>query len=219
MKKIMLSVFVISAFLMSCSNSEKKAETTDAQEVEVSQSESATPVTTIKEGSHITWGATHLAGTAPRYGKVSLKSAEFLVDNGTLANATILMDMASLTVENFPEGDEQIGKLTGHLLSDDFFKVSTYPTSKFELTNIETMEGDFDSNVTGNLTMLDQTKSITFSANVTISGNEVSIQSEDFSVDRQDWGLSYHTEGEEGVPTDYLIADDIAFKIDVTLTK
>ena len=219
MKKIMLSVFMISAFLMSCSNSEKKAETTDAQEVEVSQSESATPVTTIKEGSHITWKATHLAGVSPRFGKVSLKSAEFVVDNGTLTNATILMDMASLTVESFPEGDEQIGKLTGHLQSDDFFKVSTYPTSKFELTSIEATEGDYNSEVTGNLTILDQTKSITFSANVAISENEASVKSEDFSVDRQDWGLSYHTEGEEGVPTDYLIADDIAFKIDVTLTK
>ncbi len=219
MKKIILSVFVIGALLTSCSNNEKKAETTDAQEVEVSQSESAKPLTTIKEGSHITWGATHLAGVSPRFGKVSLKSAEFLVDDGVLANATILMDMASLTVESFPEGDEQIAKLTGHLKSDDFFKVSAYPTSKFELTGIESAEGEYNSKVTGNLTMLDQTKSITFNANVTISENEVSVNSEDFSVNRQDWGLSYHTEGEKDVPTDYLIADDIAFKIDVTLTK
>ncbi len=219
MKKIILSVFIMGTLLTSCSNNEKKAETTEAQEVAASQSESATAVTIIKGGSHITWRATHLGGVSPRYGKVSLKSAEFVVDNGTLTNAMILMDMASLTVESFPEGDEQIEKLRGHLLSDDFFKVSTYSTSKFELTSIEATAGDYNSKVTGNLTMLDQTKSITFSANVTISDNEVSVTSEDFSVDRQDWGLSYHTEGEEGVPTDYLIADDIAFKIDVTLTK
>ena len=71
----------------------------------------------------------------------------------------------------------------------------------------------------GNLTMLDVTKSITINANVKVSENEVSVKSEDFKINRTDWGLSYNTEGTAGVPVDYLIANDIGFTIDVTITK
>ena len=47
----------------------------------------------------------------------------------------------------------------------------------------------------------------------------VSIQSEDFAVDRTEWGLLYNVEGSEGVPADYLIANDIGFTIDVNVSK
>ena len=73
--------------------------------------------------------------------------------------------------------------------------------------------------VTGNLTILDVTKSITFKANISINENEVSVISEDFSIDRTEWGLTYHVEGSEGVPVDYLIANDIGFTINLTVTK
>ena len=129
------------------------------------------------------------------------------------------MDMASLTVENFPEGAAEKGKLTGHLQSGDFFNIEKYPTSKFVLTKREGTAGEYNSRITGNLTMLDVTKSITFIANVKVSENEVSVKSEDFKINRTDWGLSYNTEGTAGVPVDYLIANDIGFTIDVTITK
>lgn len=127
--------------------------------------------------------------------------------------------MSTLTVENFPEGSSQIAKLKGHLQSADFFNISKYPTAKFELTNLEKTTGNFNSKVTGNLTIKDVTKSISFNANIKISSTEVSIQSEDFSVNRTDWGLSYNTEGTAGVPVDYLIANNIGFTINVILKK
>ena len=203
--------------LSSCSNNGNKAETGDAQEVEVV--EAATTFSSIGADSHLEWRASHLGGVQPRFGKVFLKSASISVKEGAIANATVTVDMATLTVESFNEGAAEAGDLGAHLKSGDLFNVPTFPTSTFELTGIESAEGDFSSKVTGNLTMLDATKSISFMANVTVTDSEVSIKSEDFSVNRLDWGLSYHEEGSGGVPLDYIIADDIAFTINVTLNK
>ena len=217
-KQSFLLIFLIGAMLSSCSNNGNKAETGDAQEVEVVKATAAT-FSTIKDGSYIEWRASHLGGTQKRFGKVFLKNAEISVKDGQVANAAIVIDMSTLTVESFNEGAAEAGDLGGHLKSGDFFNIGTYPTSTFELTSIEAAEGDFSSKVTGNLTILDTTKSITFMANVAVSDSEVSIQSEDFSVNRLDWGLSYHKEGSEGVPVDYLIANDMGFTINVTLAK
>lgn len=207
-------------FIMSsCSNNGNQAETKDAENVELVKTNTTTTLKSIKEGSFINWRASHLGGAQPRFGKIYAKDASVLVNGGELSNATISIDMSSLTVENFPEGAAEIAKLTGHLQSPDFFNIEKHPNSKFELTNIEKTTGDYNSKVTGNLSILGVTKSITFNANVNTSDNAVSIQSEDFAVNRTDWGLSYNTEGTAGVPVDYLIANDIGFTINVTVTK
>ena len=94
-----------------------------------------------------------------------------------------------------------------------------HPTAKFELTNVEKTTGDYNSKITGNLTILEVSKSITFNANIAVLDNSVAINSEDFSVNRQDWGLNYHTEGDAGVPADYLIANTVGFTINVSVIK
>lgn len=141
-----------------------------------------------------------------------------MVNNNQLSNVIVDMDMSSFTVDNFEDAESK-NKLTGHLKSDDFFKISTFPTSKFELTSLEESTGDFNSLISGNLTILDVTKNISFEANVNVSANEVSIKSKDFVVDRRDWGLSYNTEGTTGVPTDYLISDEVGFTINIIVQK
>lgn len=219
MKKLILTSLVIGAILTSCSNNGKKAETKDAEKVETIKKEATVTYTTILDGSLVDWRATHLGGLNPRYGKILIQKAKFLVNENKLTNAKAVLDMASFTVESFPEGDEQIEKLTGHLKSADFFDVGKYPVSTFELTKIKDASGAYNSTITGNLTIMDVTKSITFDANIIVSDNEVSIKSEDFSVNRTDWGLTYNTEGTAGVPTDYLISNDIGFTIDIKLGK
>ena len=174
---------------------------------------------TIKEGSYIDWRASHLGGAEPRFGKMYLQSANIVTNNSNIDNATIVVDMNTITVENFGDDKETSEKLRGHLLSPDLFNTETYPTAKFELTGIAEGTGEFNSAITGNLTILKTTKSITFNANVNVSDNEISIVSEDFAIVRQDWGIIYNTEGDEGVAAEYVIANDIGFTVNVTITK
>lgn len=218
MKKIIISVFALGALLSSCTDNGKKAETSEAKEVEVVQTITTTEFKTIKDGSHLKWKASHLGGVKERFGKVSLREGQVLINDGKISNANFVIDLASLTVESL-EDKKMSDKLAGHLKSEDFFNIEKSPTAKFELTSIEEAQGDFNAKVTGNLTISEISKSITFSANTSISETEISLKSEDFAVDRKDWNLTYHAEGSEGVPTDYLIADAIGFTIDVTLSK
>ena len=219
MKKTTLIALVFGTFLASCSDNGKKVEANEAETVETVKTETTTEYKTIKDGSYLDWRASHLGGVEQRFGKMYAKSASVLVNNGSITNATIEIDMKSLTVENFGDDTETTAKLTGHLLSPDLFNTEEYPTSKFELTSIAEGSGDYNSNVTGNLTILDVTKSITIDANISVSEDQISIVSEDFAITRQDWGIVYNTEGDEGVSADYAIANDIGFTINVELTK
>lgn len=219
MKRIFFTLLISTALLSSCSTNEKKAETKDAEKIKVIENNQTLSYQNIASGSYIAWRATHFGGVQPRYGKIYFKNAKILVNNGQISNASIQIDMTTLTVESFPEGAEEIAKLTGHLKSPDFFDIEKYPYSKFELIRLQKITGEFNSIVTGNLTIRDVTKSITFNANIAILDNEVSIKSENFSVDRKDWGLTYNTEGTVGVPLDYIISDDISFTINLVLRK
>lgn len=219
MKKLILATLIISAMFASCKSKGEKTETKKAEKVEVVKTETTNAFKNVKAGSHVAWRASHLGGVQPRFGKIFVKNAELLVNDGKVTNATFTMDMASLTVENFPQGDSQKGKLTTHLKSPDFFDIQQFPTSKFEVTKVTGTNGDFNSIVTGNLTIKGVTKSISFKANITVSENEVTIKSKDFAVDRSDWGLTYHAKGAKGIPTNYLIADEVGFTIDVVVTK
>ena len=219
MKKTTLVALVFGAFLASCSDNGKQVEASDAQAVETVETETAVEYNKVKEGSFLDWRASHMGGVEPRFGKILTQSALVLVDEGQLTNASIVMDMNTLTVESFGDDTESTEKLTGHLKHADLFNVESFPTAKFEMTSIESGAGDFNSVITGNLTILEATKSISFNANVTVGDNEVSVVSEDFAIVRQDWGIVYHTEGDEGVPAEYIIANDIGFTINVTITK
>ena len=219
MKNVVLMLFVFAIAMSSCSNNGKKAETKDAEKVTIVKNEKTNDFNKIKSGSVVKWRASHLGGTNKRFGNVFLKNASLLVNEGKLSNATINIDMATVTVESFPQGSDEKRDLTKHLKSNDFFNAQQFPISKFELTKVKGIEGDFNSDVTGNLTIKNVTKSITFKANINIDDNAVSIKSEDFSVDRTDWNLKYHIKGSPGVPVNYLISDDIGFTIDVTVTR
>lgn len=219
MKKTTLVVMTIGVIFASCGNNGNEATVKDAEVVTVEKTAVTSEFKTVLESSSLDWRASHLGGVQPRFGKINVKTAELLVNDNQLSNATVEIDMTSFSVDNFVDDEDSKNKLTGHLMSPDFFNIEVYPTAKFELTSVVSSEGDFNSEVTGNLTILDQTKSITFKANVTIADNEVSIQSEDFTVDRTLWGLTYNVEGTEGVPVDYLISNDVGFTINLVASK
>ncbi len=218
--KYLFSIFVLSGiFLISCGNQGHEAETKEAQKVSSNKTSESIAYTTLKPGSFIDWRASHLGGINKRFGKVQIKGAKALVNGDKLANAKAEIDLNTLTVESFPEGSSQKEKLTGHLKSEDFFDVAKYPLAAFELTGVAAGEGEYNAKVTGNLSIKGVTKSISFPANIHITPSEISLESAPFTVDRSDWGLSYHAKGTPGVPVDYLISDDVGFTLHLKLGR
>jgi polyisoprenoid-binding protein YceI len=79
-------------------------------------------------------------------------------------------------------------KLTAHLLSPDFFGVRQNPKAKFVTTKVQA--GGDGVTVTGDLTLLGKTKSISFPAKVTADGESLRLSSR-FRIDRTEFGMTY----------------------------
>jgi polyisoprenoid-binding protein YceI len=100
-------------------------------------------------------------------------------------------------------------KLTGHLKSPDFFDAAKYPVSTFTITSIEPEGGKFK--VTGNLDLHGVAKSISFPADIQVTGEAVTLKA-DFAINRRDFNINY-----PGKPND-LIRDNVVLKLDVKAT-
>ena len=221
MKTSLLATVTICALALGCS---KKNEQTSEQTPAASGAEEAAAISAtyskVASDSALAWRATHLGGVQPRFGKVRLKSAQITVAKGALKQAEVVIDMDSITVENFAADEAgKKTKLTQHLKNADFFDVEKFPSAKFELASATKAQGAFNYAIKGALTIKQVSKPVVFKANVAISDTAITIKSEKFVVDRSDWSLTYHAEGSEGVPLDYLIADDIEFSITATINK
>jgi polyisoprenoid-binding protein YceI len=101
-------------------------------------------------------------------------------------------------------------RLTGHLKNQDFFHVEEYPTATLVSTKVE--PSDSGVMITGDLTLHGVSKSISFPAQVEISGETVRLTSE-FSINRFDFDIKY-----EGKADD-LIRKEVVIKLEVTASR
>lgn len=217
MNHIKILSFALLVLATSCSTGEKQTEPAETKIVGELIPVIAVAYNTVETGSLLEWGATHFGGVGPRSGKIYCKEARVLVEDGVVANASVLIDMSTLTVENMTE--EETTDLSGHLMSADFFNVPEHPTSSFELTSLNAITGDYNSEISGSLTIMGISNNVTFNANVDVTENNVSVKSETFEIDRSDWNMVYNAEGSEGVPLDYIISDDIELAISFSVAK
>ena len=90
--------------------------------------------------------------------------------------------------------DESRGKFVGHMTSDDFFGVATYPTSTFKIVSVTPIKGaakDADNaTVAGDMTIKGVTQRITFPAKVGVKDG-VAAAAGKVTIDRTKFGLKY----------------------------
>jgi len=79
--------------------------------------------------------------------------------------------------------------LTAHLKSPDFFAVKKYPRARFVSTKVEPSPTGYT--VTGELTMLGKTKSVSFPARIAVQEGKVSLTSGTFTIKRSEWGMTF----------------------------
>jgi polyisoprenoid-binding protein YceI len=172
----------------------------------------------ISEGAHtlqvdtdqsiVEWVGTKTTGR--HHGSINIQSGQLALENGEIAGGKFIMDITSLTVLDEGMDDEDRQKLTGHLKSGDFFKAEEYPTARFVITSAErtksqTIKEENDPKqedisaykisrpthtITGNLTMRDSTKSISFPAKVTIDNGKITGKAK-FNINRKEWGMKW----------------------------
>ena len=184
MRKIVLSFVVFAAILTACKG-EKKEKVAVNKAVKV-ETNIATLNNVDTAVSVLTWKG--IKPTGSHNGTVALQSGGMLIEEGVLKGGEFVIDMNTITNVDMA-GSAGAGKIEGHLKAPDFFDIAVYPTSKFEITNVEEAEGKLA--VTGNLQIKDVTKSITIPATISSEGGVTTFKSDVFNVDRADFNVKY----------------------------
>lgn len=219
MKKVLLTLSVIGmTFLASCGGGKDAVEATDAQET-TTGSETSTEYVVNTAVSSTSWkGGKIFEDTSKpeegHYGAVKLKSGTVTVKDGVLESGSFVADQTTFESADLNEDAESKGKLDGHLKSADFLDVEKFPEAKFEITGVKAItEGDYNTEISGNLDFRGVPKNITFKANVKEEGDKVTIKSEEFKINRQDFGITFKGGGGS------IIKDDVLLQLDVTADK
>ncbi|MBU2650592.1 MAG: YceI family protein [Bacteroidetes bacterium] len=158
--------------------------------------------------------------TGEHYGTIFLSSGKLMVEDGSLVGGDFVIDMKSIENEDVQD-PEYNQKLVDHLKSADFFEVEMYPVSRFVITGVEKVDAGSvkDSEfrpthrITGNLSMKDVTRSITFDAVVSMKGDEVIAYTPQFVIDRSEWNIKYGSRKFFDNLKDNFIYDEIGLKI------
>jgi len=120
--------------------------------------------------------------TGQHTGDIHLKEGALEFTDGALSGGSFTIDMSSLKTTDLQ--GEMADKLNGHLRSDDFFGVTSYPTALLVITDVKVTGGTY--NVTADLTIKDTTAPVTFETTITPDAAKA-----DITVDRTVYNVRY----------------------------
>lgn len=151
-------------------------------------------------------------------GKFKLSSGTVAISGNEITGGDFVINIKSMDLEQ--KGDMYQNKLRPHLMSGDFFDADKFSTAKFEITHVEPYKpNDKDSsivrganfNVSGNLTIKDVTKNITFPAHVDLDAVTLKAKA-NFDIDRTQWKMNY---GNDKTLGDKFISEKVNIELDL----
>jgi len=125
--------------------------------------------------------------TGEHYGSISIKEGKLEVNNGKVTGGKVVIDMTSLVNEDIKDAGMN-GKLVGHLKSDDFFGVATFPTAELVVTKVESNGNSH--NFSGNLTIKGITNPAVFTATSSTVGKSTTYKGT-LTIDRSKYNVKY----------------------------
>jgi len=221
MKKTIFNLFMIAGITMAtlgCKNENKEANTEDAQDVAVANTE-AFEFTVDTTASVIEWKGEKPTGS--HTGTIKLSEGVFKANDSLVESGTFVVDMKSLEVTDLEGEDKQ--KLESHLMGTvegkegDFFNVGKFPNTTFEVTGISQKDGK--TMLQGNLTMTDKTNNVEFPVSISMNGDTLELTSEPFMIDRTKWGVNYGSKSVFDTLGDKFINDEIELSINLIAHK
>lgn len=207
--------------LASCGPQGEKVATGDAL---AGDSAKGVPYQVDLKRSSIAWEGTKPGGS--HIGTINLSEGRVRVQNGDVTGGEFVVDMKSIVCKDLTD-PEYNAKLVGHLLSPDFFAADSFPTAGFKTTLIEKLKnpvkGDdgvtYSHSVTGNLTLREITRSITFKALIAVDSTTVTATTGRFTIDRSEWNIRYGSRKFFDDLKDKFIYDEIGLQINLTAKR
>jgi len=148
--------------------------------------------------------------TGSHEGTIVLQSGDLKMD-GDAITGSFIVDMTTI------KDADGSAKLEGHLKSKDFFEIEVFTTSKFEITGTEMKDGKL--HVTGNLTIKDVTKEITFPSAISKGDGMVTLTSETFQINRADYNIQYKSKSFFNNLKEKFINDEFDLQVSIVAKK
>ena len=154
-------------------------------------------------------------------GKVSLSEGYlFLNAKNEVIGGEFVIDLNSIVNYDL-ENENMNERLVGHLKSEDFFHVDKYPTAKFVITEVKklkkpvTDEKGFSGThlIKGDLAIKDITKPVYFKVIIDSKDGKVVAETEEFTIDRTDWGVNYQSKKIFAELKDKFIYDEMLLSV------
>ena len=214
------SLLAMIALLAACNGKSEavEAEVGDAVENADPAVSQATTYTVDPTQSQIGWTGSKIVGDK-HTGTLSLTDGRLAVVGTELVGGEFNIDMNSLTVTDLDENSGK-SKLEGHLKSPDFFDIAKHPDASFTLLQVQPVAGDANitHNLTGNLTLNGETKSVTIPAKVNISEEAIMATTPAFTINRTDWKANFGS-SLIGTVGDKVISDEIELVINLKANR
>jgi polyisoprenoid-binding protein YceI len=131
--------------------------------------------------SSVKWLAKKVTGE--HTGTISVKEGSLNVEKGKVTGGKVVIDMNSIVDTDLTDPAWN-AKLIGHLKTDDFFGVATYPTAELVITKVE------GNTFSGNLTIKGVTNPASFTATPVTSGKTTTYTGT-LVVDRSKFNIKY----------------------------
>ncbi len=165
----------------------QESEIEEVDRTEVAQGEYTVDTT----DSVVNWaGKKPLISGYTNSGTIKLTEGTITVADDT-ATGSFTIDMETLLVGLTATKPGQEGALEGHLKSERWFDVATFPTASFAITAVAPRDTEtFRYDVTGDLTMKGETNEITFPATIFATADGTLHVRSETEIDRTRWGLT-----------------------------
>lgn len=217
--KLTTLTFASLFFIAACNDAPKGDNSTITDKQEASTSKGTTYVIDTA-ASKIRFTGHGVGKNHP--GNFKLSSGNVAVSNNQITGGDFVINIKSMDLEQ--KGGMFQEKLHPHLLSGDFFDADKFRTAKFEITKVEPYNANASDtsivqganfNVSGNFTLKDVTKNITFPARIDLDGNTLKAKA-NFDIDRTQWKMNY---GNDKTLGDKFISEKVNIELDLQAKK
>jgi polyisoprenoid-binding protein YceI len=197
----------------------QKSEIADKPAAEITESTASTPVENATSAPNA--ANTVTANVIKEKSSIDFVGAKVTKDHkgkfnafdGTITYAGAIPQGVKFDIDvNSLQTDD--AKLDGHLKSPDFFDVAKFPKATFTSTSLTPVAEGAPAGAThqlkGILDLHGVQKEVSFPVTATQTPEGVRTTSE-FTIDRQDWGISYKGMADDLIKNDVLIKLDLLF--------
>lgn len=201
-----LAFLAMMSYLTSCSTAPAGEKVTTGEAQKVENVAAAKELAVDVAASKVEWVGSKTGGQ--HNGDLKIKSGSVKIDGGKIVGGAFVLDMTSINVLDLT--DKYKTELEDHLKKADFFEADKHPEGKFEIVSVKEEAGKAGEThlITGNLTLKEKSFSVNIPAKVALSDAGVTASTEQFTINRQDWGINY-----KSTTKDVIINDQMGIKI------